>query len=170
MFTYTPTEELITQIGKYVQREIHIIAPVTNLPYLSDSEWERENISIPLESILRENNVPLLHESFSELCRITDYAVENCMFRAYEGLGGGKIDIRILTGELGYLVQVIDFGKGFLSEKCVRATLEKKRVKGVHKQNLGSGLDEFMYAEKHQIKIDSILGKGTTVTFQRLYN
>jgi len=121
-----------------------------------------------------------------ELGRILRYTEENCVSRAYDlkflenaewGRNNGRYSPSFnkpmhhffLSGERGYISRVVDFGRGFYAQEFIKATVEDRRLFGIHYHTGGSGFDCFRDAKHHLVNIDSTIGVGTSVNILHEY-
>jgi len=111
----------------------------------------------------------VLNVVLDELECVLSLAKENVWTRAYENANIRPFLWTLFSGKKGYVTQIADQGRGFDVQNVVRATIEGRRVKGVHYQNKGTGFEEYRMARHHLVNIDSTIGVGTNVNILHEY-
>jgi len=108
----------------------------------------------------------LLSEDRSNMSTLR-HMVDNVVERAY-GLAPGAIYlVRYYFGEMGFVIQVEDFGQGFDSVEVIAAVKDERREQGVHFKRYGVGLDR-LNLPWYEANIESS-SEGTIVTFMYKY-
>ena len=161
-FTSASLDELLEMIGPEISSEEHVLTSTDDC-----NLWVRQYTGRVVEPMLSKiEGIADIMEIVSPL----QHALDNTYHRAYDSEQGREVKVRHVFGQKGYLVQIIDEGKGFEPEPIIKAFQEGKEQRYAHYNYNG-----LMFRTLNKNCILARIGfstkppSGTTVSIAYLY-